>query len=306
MNREIAHAVGARNLEIMIAFIVIVVLIMVLLYARWRVRYRFPPEDIPRVLCYHKFSDRFCFEGTWLPRRRFVEQMDFLLGRGYTFIGEDEYFDSLLRRTPENAKKILLTFDDGYEELFEVYIEDLLPRRIPVLVFLVADFAGKENTWDLSLGRPPFVHLSWDQVAEMVRHGARFGSHGMSHADVTRLSAEALQEEIAGSREAISARTGLEVFSFSYPFGRYDGPGRAAVEAAGYRGAFSLYPRHTNEYADWFCLRRNGVYIIDTKVSLGWKLERSGFFWFEEMKCRVINALAVFTPLVKNLRGRDR
>ncbi len=292
----------------MIAFAVIVVAILALLYMRWRSRYRFPPEDVPRVLCYHKFSDSFCFEGTWMPRRRFVEQLDFLIDRGYTFIGEEEYYDSLLRRIPANAKKILLTFDDGYQELFDVFVEDLVPRGIPALVFLVADFAGKENTWDLSLGRPPFAHLSWDQVEEMARRGARFGSHGMSHADVTRLSGGELEAEIVDSRKMISDRTDVEVLSFSYPFGRYDGPSRAAVEAAGYTGAFSLYPRHTNEYVDWFCLRRNGVYIIDTTVSLGWKLERSGFFWFEEMKCRVINGLSVLTPLAKNLsfRGRDR
>jgi peptidoglycan/xylan/chitin deacetylase (PgdA/CDA1 family) len=294
----------------MIVFAAIVAVMLVLLYARWKARYRFPPADVPRILCYHKFSDRFCFEGTWLPRRRFVEQVDFLLGRGYRFIGEEEYYESLQRRTSENAKKILLTFDDGYEELFDVYVEDLVPRGIPILVFLVADFAGRENTWDLSLGRRPFVHLSWDQVREMADLGARFGSHGLSHADVTRLTTEGLCGEINDSRRFIGEQTGREILSFSYPFGRYDRRSKAAVEAAGYTGAFSLYPSHTNEYVDWFCLRRNGVYIIDTTVSLGWKLEGSCFFWFEEMKCRTINALSVLTPLLKNLsrlaRLRDR
>jgi peptidoglycan/xylan/chitin deacetylase (PgdA/CDA1 family) len=273
--------------------------IAVLLYARWRSRYRHPPDDVPRVLCYHKFSDRFCFEGTWIPRRRFVDQVDHLMRRGYRFIDETEYFESLLHRTKENARKILLTFDDGYAELRDVFVEELVPRGVPALVFLVAGFAGRENTWDLSVGRRPFSHLSWDQVCEMASLGARFGSHGLTHADLTRLDPEAVRREVAESRESIGEQTGVEVRSFSYPFGRYDGVSKAAVEAAGYTGGFSLYPHHPNEYVDWFCIRRNAVYIIDTSISLEWKLERSPFAWFEEMKCRTINALAALTPILK-------
>ena len=285
----------------MIAFVLSVAAIAALLYARWKSRYRHPPDDVPRVLCYHKFSDRFCFEGTWIPRRRFVDQVDFLIRRGYRFIDEAEYFQSLLHRKDENARKILLTFDDGYAELRDVYVEDLVPRGVPILVFLVAGYAGRENTWDLSLGRRKFSHLTWDQVREMASLGASFGSHGLSHADLTRLDPEAVRREVGESRKIIGEQTGGDIRSFSYPFGRYDAVSKAAVEAAGFTAGFSLYPRHPNEYVDWFSIRRNAVYIIDTVMSLGWKLERSPFSWFEEMKCRTINALAALTPVLKKI-----
>jgi peptidoglycan/xylan/chitin deacetylase (PgdA/CDA1 family) len=273
--------------------------LLVLLYVIWRTRYRYPPENIPPVLCYHKLSRRFCLEGTWTTPRRFLDQIDFLVERGYRFLGEDEFYDALARRSIGREKTVLLTFDDGYEELYEVFTERLAPRGIPVLVFLVTDYAGAENAWDLSLGRRSFRHLSWEQVGEMAGKGASFGSHGATHIDLGRAPRSVLDKEVIDSRRALSERTGRAVRSFSYPFGRYNAAVRDAVQRAGYDGAFSLYPRHSNKQVDRFALRRNGVYVIDTNLTLHWKLEPTPFFWFEEMKCRAINSVAALTPILK-------
>ncbi len=230
---------------------------------------------------------------------RFVDQVDALVARGYRFIGEDEFFDALEHRSGGRIREVLLTFDDGYEEIHDVYLQCLAPRGIPVLVFLVTDYAGRGNEWDLSLGRAPSRHLSWAQVAAMAARGARFGSHGATHIDLTRASREGLDREITGSRLIVRERTGAPVRSFSYPFGRTNAAVAQAVQDAGYDGAFSLYPPRSNEYVDRFALRRNGVYIIDTNSTIRSKIERNPFFWFEEMKCRTINSVAVLTPLLK-------
>jgi peptidoglycan/xylan/chitin deacetylase (PgdA/CDA1 family) len=281
-------------------FVLGVFLVLVFsLFVRWKTRYRYPPDDVPPVLCYHKLSRRFCLEGTWTTPRRFIDQIDSLLAGGYRFIGEDEFYEALAHRSPDHGRTILLTFDDGYEELYGVFTEHLVPRGIPVLVFLVADYVGKGNVWDLSLGRRAFKHLSWDQVSRMAGRGATFGSHGAGHVDLTRVANHVLEREIVESRRVLSGRTGSRVRSFSYPFGRYNAAVEAAVAQAGYDGAFSLYPRHSNEHVERFALRRNGVYVIDTNLTLRWKLERTPFFWFEEMKCRTINSVAVLTPILK-------
>lgn len=293
-------------LTVAIAALVLVILLSIL-HLRWRTRYGYPPADTPSVLCYHKITPRFCLEGTWTTPSRFLDQIDFLLTRGYVFLSEDEFYAALSSPFPDHAKKILLTFDDGYEETHDVFMEHLAPRGIPVLVFLVADYAGERNTWDISLGRRPFRHLSWEQVSRMSQKGASFGSHGARHLDLTRTAPDALEREVAGSRRAIADKTGKPVRSFSYPFGRYDAGVRAAVERAGFDGAFSLYPRHSNERIDRYAIRRNGVYVIDTRRNLRWKIERSPVFWFEEMKCRTINAAAVLTPiLTQPSRGRGK
>jgi peptidoglycan/xylan/chitin deacetylase (PgdA/CDA1 family) len=278
-----------------------IVAVFLVLFIVWRVRFGYPRSDMPAVLCYHKLSERFCLEGTWMTPRRFLGHIDHLSAEGFRFISETEFLAALENPHRGHARTILLTFDDGYEALYEMYMRELLPRNIPVLVFLPSDHMGVVNSWDLSLGRRPFRHLSWEQVADMARSGAQFGSHGAAHADLTRVGRSELSREVVESKSAIEQATGQAVRSFSYPFGRYNARVRAAVAGAGYDAAFSLYPSHSNQRTDRFALRRNGVYIIDGWYALRCKLRPGPFFWFEEMKCRAINAIAVLTPLVKRL-----
>jgi peptidoglycan/xylan/chitin deacetylase (PgdA/CDA1 family) len=293
-----SEAKGARVPAIVIIALAVLTGLAAL-YLRWRFSYGRPADRDPSALCYHKITPRFCFEGTWTTPARFAGHIDHLLGKGYRFVSEDEFYEALSTPSQDHSKEVLLTFDDGYEEIHDVYFEHLVPRKIPVLVFLVAGFAGRANDWDLSLGRRPFRHLSWDQVLRMAEAGARFGSHGGRHLDLTRVPPPARRREIAGSRAAIAERTGREVKSFSYPYGRYDGATKALVEEAGYTGAFSLYPRHPNERTDRYALRRAGVYVVDTRRNLEWKLGRGPFYWFEEMKCRSINSVSILTPILK-------
>lgn len=287
-------------------FLLLIAAIAVALFVTWRIRFRYPPADAPRVLCYHKISDRFCVEGTWTTRRRFTRQIDDLLDRGYTFVGEDHYL-LCLDAPGGDGKQVLLTFDDGYDDLFDVCREVLLPRRVPVLVFIVSDYAGRDNDWELSLGRRPFRHMDWDRLRELERLGVQFGSHGATHRDLTRLSPGDLAYEIEGSKARIEKETGAAPRCFSYPFGRSNAAVREAVERAGYEAAFSLYPPHSNERIDRYALRRNCVYVIDTPWTLGCKLSRNPLFWFEEMKCRTINQVAVLTPILKRApAARDK
>lgn len=236
-----------------------------------------------------------------MTRKRFLDQIDRLVSAGYRFIDESEYLAAIAGASASSPRSVLLTFDDGYEALHDMYLDHLRPRGIPVLVFIIAGYAGKDNTWDLSGGRRSFKHLSWSQIAAMSEAGARFGSHGSSHTDLTKVSTGTLDTEIADSKTIIESKLGTEVQSFSYPFGRYNPRVKLAVEAAGYAAGFSLYPKHPNEIVDRFALRRNGVYIIDTPRTIQWKLEPSAMFWFEEMKCRTINSVAVLTPILKRV-----
>ncbi|NIO00925.1 MAG: polysaccharide deacetylase family protein [Candidatus Latescibacteria bacterium] len=291
----------------MTGLIIIAGLVVGSLYALWWRKYRFPPRGYAQALCYHKISKRFCFEGTWTTPDRFFSQIDFLIDRGYRFIGEDEFLTSIEAATIGAEKMLLLTFDDGYTEVFDYLLPGLEKRTIPFHVFIVTDFAGRENAWDLSLGRRPFRHLSWREVEEMAGRGASFGSHGATHRDLTRLPNEECAVELVRSKSALEDILNAPVRSFSYPFGRYNDRIKKLARAVGYQAAFSLYPSHPNEVVDRFALRRNGVYVIDTRSSILRKIERRPFSWFEEIKCRTINGIAVLTPIFKNSSAnRDR
>jgi peptidoglycan/xylan/chitin deacetylase (PgdA/CDA1 family) len=85
---------------------------------------------------------------------------------------------------------------------------------------------------------PEFADLmSWDQVRELHRAGHEIGSHSLTHPRLPALSDARLQEEVEGSRRALSSAIEAEVSSFCYPNGSHDARVVAAVQAAGYECA---------------------------------------------------------------------
>ncbi|HET6348691.1 MAG TPA: polysaccharide deacetylase family protein, partial [Candidatus Krumholzibacteria bacterium] len=158
--------------SMMLLFVLLVILLAAMaLQMVWALRHGYPPAGTPHVLCFHKLSDRFLWEGTWTTPGRFAAIIDRLRARGYTFIDEAHYLAALDHPSADAAMQIFLTFDDGYADTIEAAHAVLAPRGIPMHVFLVSDYAGRDNAWDLSLGRAPVRHLSWERVRELSRMG---------------------------------------------------------------------------------------------------------------------------------------
>lgn len=292
--------------------LVAVVVILIAVYLVWRVRYGYPAADHPSVLCFHKISNRFCWEGTWTTPDRFFAYVDRLRRLGYRFVGMDDYLDRVASGRRGGDREVVITFDDGYRDLYDVVLPGLESRGVPFHVFLVTDYVGRQNDWDLSLGRRAFWHLDWPEIEDMTSRGVTFGSHGASHGDLTRMGAKEARAELDRSRAVIEEHLGRPARTVSYPFGRYDDAVKAAAREAGFDAAFSLYPAHHNAHFDRYAIRRNGVYIIDPVALIANKWEPGPLLWMEEMKCRAINAVAVLTPVLKRLspsgsrRDRDR
>jgi peptidoglycan/xylan/chitin deacetylase (PgdA/CDA1 family) len=252
-----------------------------------------------RVLAYHKVT-AFELGGTWVPPKRFVRQIDALLEAGFSFIDEARFLDALEGRRASGTNEILLTFDDGYRVLLDHAVPALVARRIPALLFLVSGFVGKENTWELNLPGRRFRHLGWEEIDSLARSGFSFGSHGRTHSDLTRLSLEAVREELIRSKEEIEKRLGTPVRSLSYPYGRVNDCVRREAERAGYEAAFTLCSPRGARRPDRYELRREAVYVIDSIQSVKAKLGGGVLQRVEDFKGRAINAFAVLTPLVKD------
>lgn len=241
-----------------------------------------------------------------MPRGRFESQIDHLLERGFEFIGEEEFLRVIEGKASGSRKKVLLTFDDGYRDFTQNAAPVLEKRGIPALIFVVTSYIGRYNEWELNLPWRRFMHLGTDDIKALSSKGFTFGSHTMTHRDLTGLTHEEVKVELFRSRERLSGIVGKEVRCLSYPFGRAGRLVREEAEKAGYSAAFSICPPYRNDVVDPFMLRREGVYIIDNCFSIRNKLEGRGFFWFEDIKGRAINAFAVLTPFIRNSRSRRR
>ena len=281
-----------------LAAIFLIILLSTLVYHYRRHRFGLPLDSFTRVLAYHKVTG-FEFGGTWITPGGFISQVDFLLGKGYRFIDEEQFLETLDGERAGSDRELLLTFDDGYRELLDNALPALEERNIPALIFLISSYVGKENRWELGLPGRRSRHLSWDEIMDLAGRGFSFGSHTRSHRDLARIPLDEAGYEIRHSKSEIEEKLGRPVRSLSYPFGRVNRAVAREAEAAGYRAAFSLYPSGPNGSIDRYALRRDGVYIIDTRISLKVKLGRGPFFWLEDIKGRAINAVAVLTPLLK-------
>lgn len=67
----------------------------------------------------------------------------------------------------------------------------------------------------LGHGRP----ISWDQVGEMARAGIDFGSHTVTHPNLTQLTDQELEWELAESKRVLEARLQNAVDTLAYPIG---------------------------------------------------------------------------------------
>jgi len=80
--------------------------------------------------------------------------------------------------------------------------------------------------------------MTWDQIRALARAGMDVESHGRHHRVLQTLDAEALDDDLAGSRRDLEAQLGRPVRALAYPVGRrINGEQRirTALTAAGYQ-----------------------------------------------------------------------
>lgn len=178
--------------------------------------------------------------------RRLEQQLAHLKRRGLRGVSAGE----LVAATDEQRGRGLigLTFDDGYRD----YVTHALPalRRLGfnATLFALPGLLGRDNAWDRDGPTLPLV--SADDVRDLAREGTEIGSHGMRHARLTEIGDRELDEEVAGSREALADVIGHRVEGFCYPYGDHDERVVAAVRRAGYAYGCAYkthhrYDRHT-------------------------------------------------------------
>lgn len=102
-----------------------------------------------------------------------------------------------------------LTFDGIYKNVYEN--RDLLVGR-EVILFVMGDYVGKDNSFDV--GMPPEKFCTWDEIMDLhENYKCKLGWHTKSHRDLTLLTDEELIEEI---------KPPFEMDSFAYPYGKYN------------------------------------------------------------------------------------
>jgi hypothetical protein len=118
--------------------------------------------------------------------------------------GSKSTFDNIL--ADRSNKVVMINFDDGHKSQL-IYAKPILDKYgFKASFFLICGRIGTHSYW-----------MNWGDIAELKKDGMDMESHTMTHANLNKLSANALNYEIAGSKQCF-AKHGYNTTIFGYPF----------------------------------------------------------------------------------------
>lgn len=147
-----------------------------------------PGRSSVPVLCYHNIG------GNGVPEESFAAQMEWVAARGMrslTLAG----FEAFLRGEPLERPSFLLTFDDGFRDLYTRVAPVLRRHGFSCLAFIVPNRVrddadpGTGESILADAAHEAFVlrgdrsaWMSWAEIAELQREGVvEVGSHSLTH-----------------------------------------------------------------------------------------------------------------------------
>jgi peptidoglycan/xylan/chitin deacetylase (PgdA/CDA1 family) len=215
--------------------------------------------NIP-IITYHKISDQKEFGLTTVPKNQFEDQMAYLKSNGYTSI----CLKDLRAEVTLPEKPIIITFDDGYENIYHNAVPVLNNCDFKAVIFIVTDYIGRYNAWEAAPFQQKFKHLTEEQILDLKNNGYEIASHGKMHKYLLFLDEDSLMDEIIGSKISLEALIDEEIASFCYPYGRFSKRIIDMVEKAGYRHATANIRLSRRINNNPLSLNRRSIYTTDS------------------------------------------
>ncbi len=207
--------------------------------------------EIP-VLMYHAVgNDLWGIPDLFMPPAKLREQLQYLTENGY-----DPIFFSDLSHLEDYDKPILLTFDDGYDDNYTELFPLLQEFNVKATVFVITGLVGEEH------------YLTEEQVREMADSGlVELQSHTVDHTELSKLTREEQEWEMAESQLALARMTGRLPYVLAYPNGACNSDTK------------ELGPN----YYDFGLLKSGGTWTVDsdrfgvTRIFVGRSVSLNGY-----------------------------
>jgi peptidoglycan/xylan/chitin deacetylase (PgdA/CDA1 family) len=202
---------------------------------------------LPPVLCYHKVERRRELGVTRLSPRKFAAQVHALARAGWKGLTLSEFSAIVAGQRAARERELLITFDDAYRGLRDYAFPVLRDAGFGAACFVITDYAGRLNQWDVAYGGRRFAHLTWRDIDRWHERGIDFGSHTATHPRLTWLDAARLDAELVESRVALQSALGTLASAIAYPFGSASEREVIAAGRAGYSLGFGVGGRWRND-----------------------------------------------------------
>ena len=165
-----------------------------------------------QVIYFHEVTKKTGFSYNMININKFKRNMDYLVRNNYNTITFEELNDPDIFSNIKDRKNILITFDDGYINNYELVFPFMKKNNLKFNVFLEAGAISQNDNY-----------ITWDMVNEMSKSKlVGFGAHTFNHVDARYIAESNLEEEIINANKLIYQRTGLIVQDFCFPYGMYN------------------------------------------------------------------------------------
>ena len=222
------------------------------------VRVRFYQNEIP-IIYYHRIAKDISDagkHGIFVTEKQFEDHLSYLKREGYKTITFEEALQ--IKKDCTQGKFVIITFDDGYEDNYILAFPLLKKYGFTALIFLVAQY--EYNSWDEKSNEPKLKMMSQEQILEMMKYGIEFGSHTLTHADLSKVSSEEARRELIESKKILEAKLGKEISTFAFPYGNCNETVKQIAKEAGYKFVFATDRGTLGLHEDFFQIRRIGIF----------------------------------------------
>jgi len=137
----------------------------------------------------------------------FDDQLAWLTANGYASITVAELYNAFYYDLPLPAKPVILIFDDGYSEVYQLAFPLLKQHGFGATIATITGAVDHTN------------YLTWDQIKEMSSSGIEFVSHSVTHGNLAAMSRDEVRKELGDSRQALEDKLARPVQFFVYPYG---------------------------------------------------------------------------------------
>ncbi|HNX60022.1 MAG TPA: polysaccharide deacetylase family protein, partial [Spirochaetota bacterium] len=129
--------------------------------------------EVPIIL-YHDIDGKGAFS---ITSKQLREQFAYFRDHGITVVPLSDLIDRLENPRPYDGRVIVITFDDGYKNMYLKLLPIVKEFGYPVTLFVYTDFVNDKGK----------KAIHWDELREMQRNGIDIQCHTKSHPDIPKL-----------------------------------------------------------------------------------------------------------------------
>lgn len=214
----------------------------------------------------------------------FERQLRYLVRHAYTILPLSTFIERA-KHGDVLHRCVALTFDDGYQDMYEVVFPLIRKMRIPISIFLSTGQVGRAFPTSSGSTLPM---LTWEQIREMNSSGlVEFLPHGRMHYSLPSLSTPEMKEEIMGSLIDLERELGTVPRIYAYAKGKYTAESIQILSEESFVAGVTVRPGYISTSNSMLELPRNHI-DKHTGFSEFVSRVRGSAEWYEKAKRLVI------------------